>query len=384
MAPRTSASPRDSISVANISIQSGPVPGLFTGAVYGVDAFFAYQNSQGGVYGRRLEVAAQDDQFDCGTNKALAEDDITKHFAFVGSFSLFDNCSSEVLQAHPEVPDIHIPLSSIAQGLPNNFPAQPVRAGASTGPFQYIKDKHPNAIHKAASLIGDVDAAKQAWLNTRNTMSSLGYEFVYERIFQPTETSFDPDIVQMQAKGVTLLTLSSADVKTMARVAKAAASQNWHPEVTLLGAAGYDNTLFTLAGDPAALEGDYLYLPTAMYLGEDRADNAEVDLFLTWFDNTHPGKNVDLFSVYGWVSARLFVQALQAAGPQATRAGLLAALQQIDNFDANGLLAPGGPASKTPPTCYIMAQVQAGKFVRIDNPPAAFRCDGSYVYREGG
>jgi ABC-type branched-subunit amino acid transport system substrate-binding protein len=374
----------DSITVANISILTGPVPGLFAGAPKGVQAYFAYQNSQGGVFGRQLKVDQQDDQFDCGINKSLADDDVNKFFAFVGSFSLFDQCSGEVIQAHPEVADVHVPLSTLAQGLPNNFPPQAVRNGASTGPFQYIKDKYPNAIGKVGSLIGDVDAAKTAWQNTKATMESLGYHVDYERVFEPTETDFTADIVRMKTQGITLLTLSSADVKTMARVEAKAAAQGWHPQVTLLGAAGYDNTLFTLAGSNDAVEGAYVYLPTAMYLGEDRTDIPEVDQFLTWLDRTNPGSNVDLFTVYGWVAAKLFVQALQAAGPEAKRSTLIAELQKIDDFDAGGLLAPGGPASKRPPTCYIMAQVHSGKFQRVDDPPAAYRCDGTYLFRQGG
>jgi hypothetical protein len=116
-----------------------------------------------------------------------------------------------------------------------------------------------------------------------------------------------------------------------------------------------------------------------MYLGEDRGSVPEVDLFLEWLNRTHPGANVDLFTAYGWESARLFVQALQAAGPQATRAGLIGALKQIDQFDGNGMFAPGGPASKTPPVCYVMVQAHDGKFERLDSP--GFRCDSTYVYR---
>ena len=374
----------DSITVANISILTGPVPGLFAGAPKGVQAYFAYQNSQGGVFGRQLKVEQQDDQFDCGVNKSLAEDDVNKFFTFVGSFSLFDGCSGDVIAAHPDVPDVHVPLSPTAQKMPNNFAPQPVQAGGSTGQFQYIKDKHPNAIQKVGSLIGNVDTAKAGWDNARYVMESLGYHIEYQRIFQPTETDFTADIVQMKAQGVTLLTLSSADVKTMARVEAKANQQGWHPEVTLLGAAGYDNTLFTLAGGNDALEGAYLYLPTAMYLGEDRSDIPEVDLFVSWMEQTNPGANLDLFTVYGWASAELFVQALKAAGPQATRAGVLGALQQIDKFDGNGILAPAGPASKTPAVCYIMVQVHDGKFQRADSPPGQFRCDGTYVYRPGG
>jgi hypothetical protein len=142
--------------------------------------------------------------------------------------------------------------------------------------------------------------------------------------------------------------------------------------------------LFTLAGSNDAVENAYLYLPTSMYLGEDRADVPEVDLFVSWMQQTNPGANIDLFTVYGWASAELFVQALKAAGPQATRASLLGALQQIDQFNANGLLAQAGPASKTPAVCYIMVQVHGGKFQRLDSPPGQFRCDGTYVYRPGG
>ncbi|MEY2463869.1 MAG: hypothetical protein QOH64_2007 [Acidimicrobiaceae bacterium] len=367
----------DSITVANVSILTGPVPGLFAGAVYGVDAFFAYQNSQGGVFGRQLKMTAGDDQFNCGTNKSITADNVGKVFAFVGSFSLFDNCGAEVLAAHPDVPDIHNALAHDAQVLPNNFPPQPLRKGSSLGPFQYIKEKAPDAITKGASLVGDVQSAKDSWDGIRAAMETLGYQFPYVRIYEPTETDFTADIVRMRSAGVDLLVLVAADVGGIARIEAAAARQNWHPKITLLGASAYDAKLVPLAGKDA-LEGVYLYLPTAMYLGEDSAVVPEVALFNEWVAKTHPDAHPDLFTVYGWTSARLFVQALEAAGPKATRASLIAALQGVSTFNSNGLLATGGPASKTPASCYIMVQVHDGKFSRVDDPPDDFRCDAQY------
>jgi ABC-type branched-subunit amino acid transport system substrate-binding protein len=367
----------DTITLGNVSILTGPVPGLFAGAVNGVDAFLAYQNSQGGVFGRQLKLAPADDQFNCGTNKTLTEDNISKVFAFVGSFSLFDNCGAEVLAAHPEVPDIHNALSHDAQVLPNNFPPQAIRKGSSLGPFQYIKDKAPDAITKSASLVGDVQSAKDSWDGIRAAMESLGYQFPYVRTYTPTETDFTADIVRMRSAGIELLVLVAADVKTIARVQAAAARQGWKPKITLVGASGYDATLVPLAGADS-LEGVYLYLPTAMYLGEDNETVPEVGLFNEWLSKTHPDAKPDLFSVYGWTSARLFTQALEAAGPQATRAGLISALQQITSFNSNGLLATSNPAGKGPPTCYIMVQVSGGEFHRVDDPPNDYRCDSQY------
>ncbi|HMC41711.1 MAG TPA: ABC transporter substrate-binding protein, partial [Acidimicrobiales bacterium] len=160
----------NSITVANISILTGPVPGLFAGAVNGTDAFLQYQNSLGGVFGRRLNLAAADDQFDCGQNKALTESYVPKAFAFVGSFSLFDNCGAQVLSANPGVPDVHNALALDAQKEPNNFSSQPIRQGSALGPIDYFKSKAPGAITAAASLIGDVQSARDAWVGERAAM----------------------------------------------------------------------------------------------------------------------------------------------------------------------------------------------------------------------
>lgn len=371
----------DSITVANVSILTGPVPGLFAGAVNGTDAFLAYQNSIGGVYGRKLKLQSGDDQFDCGQNRGLHESYAAKVFAFVGSFSLFDNCGAQVLAAKPDIPDVHNALSLDAQKLPNNFSSQPIRQGSGTGHLIYFKNKAPAAVAKSASMIGDVQSARDSWVGIKAAAESLGYAFAYERIFAPTETDFTADIIQMRNQGVRLLFLVAVDVKAAARILQAAARQSWKPDLVALGASAYDPQLVPLAG-AAALEGVYGFLPTAMYLGEDRSNNKEVDLFLTWLKRTHPNANPDLFTVYGWASARLFVQALQAAGPRATRAGVIAALKGITQFDSNGLLARGNPAAKQPPHCYIITRITDGKFSRLDSPPPGFRCDGSYFLKQ--
>jgi ABC-type branched-subunit amino acid transport system substrate-binding protein len=171
--------------------------------------------------------------------------------------------------------------------------------------------------------------------------------------------------------------LVAADVKGIARIAQQAKQQNFHPDLTILGASAYDPQLIPL-GTADALEGMHVYLPSAMYLGEDRGASKEVDLFLTWLKKTHPNANPDLFTAYGWASARLFVQALQAAGPQAKRATLLAALKNIHQFDSNGLIQAGDPAGKNPGACYVIADIRAGKFVRAPDSASGYRCDGNY------
>ena len=47
---------------------------------------------------------------------------------------------------------------------------------------------------------------------------------------------------------------------------------------------------------------------------------------------------------------------------------MLAQLKKITSSTRSGLLAPGDPAGKRPPTCYVFMQVKGGKLVRVDSP----------------
>jgi len=82
-----------------------------------------------------------------------------------------------------------------------------------------------------------------------------------------------------------------------------------------------------------------------------------------------PGFTPDLYTLYGWASAQLFVQALQAAGKNPTRGELLSQLQKITSFSASNLIGSSNPAKKLPPNCYIMAKIVNGKYQRVDDRP---------------
>src|SRR5207248_1361878 len=94
----------DTITVANVSDLGGPVPGLFSGGPYGTQAYFNYINSQGGVFGRKLKLVTADDQLQCSSNEAAYSNLVGKVFAFVGSWSLDDNCGAQIMKNHPDVP----------------------------------------------------------------------------------------------------------------------------------------------------------------------------------------------------------------------------------------------------------------------------------------
>jgi ABC-type branched-subunit amino acid transport system substrate-binding protein len=365
----------DKVTVGNVSLRTGPVPGLFEGAIKGTQAFFNYQNSLGGVCGRKLALDPRDDQFDANQNKAQYQDAISKDFGFVGSFSVVDEGGSGVLAAHPDVPDVAYALSHAHFNLPNNFSPQPLPPGWRLGSLNYFKAKFgPDVITKMAIFVENAQSAKDAAAGEQKAAESVGYKFVYSRTIEPTEANFTSDVVAMQRAGVKGI-MMAGEVGAFVRMAKAMKQQGFTVPFANWGANAYDPN-FVTSDAASATNGSILDQQLAMFQGEDNIP--EVQLFNKWLKQV--GGKPDIFAAFAWESARLFVQALTAAGAKPTRGSVIAELKKIDNFDGNGMLAPAGPASKRPPNCFLVINVQNGKFVRAD-PPSGFICNQGDYFR---
>ena len=370
-----------SIDLGAVTTLSGPVPGLFAGDVYGAQAYLAYVNSQGGVFGRQLKLEVADDQLDCGQNRAqhLAQADHV--FSWVSSLSLYDNCGAPVVQQHGTMNEVAVTFSTQASNLKNTFSINPLVPGYRLGSLQYYKSKFPAAVPHAASLVGNIGSAVEIFKGIQAAADSVGWHFDYVRNYSPGETDFTSDIIQMRNKGVRCLYFVSADSHTIAKVLNAAAQQQWHPDFIAVGAgdAAYDPSFIPEAG--AASEGMYADQPHAAFFNPSDARIPGVGLYQEWMKKTGAGAHEDLYSAWGWGSAVLAVEALKKAGPHLTRKAFQQALGTIHSFDGNGMFAKADPAGKQPNTCYVVLRVVKGQWVRTDTPATSFRCGGFYHYR---
>jgi ABC-type branched-subunit amino acid transport system substrate-binding protein len=368
------------ITVGNVATLTGPVPGLFQGAQFGVDAYFQYVNSTGGVRGRQLELKTGDDGLDCSRDQSQTEGLVDQVFAFVGSFSIFDNCAAKVFAEHTDVPNVSYALTPDAFALANTYSIEPRPPGFRTGPFQYYAQLFPDAVKKVGSVYQA--SSQSAWDQEKAAMESVGYSIAYERGADTSETDFTADILRMKDSGVQFIWLSDLPVPSQAKFLSAMQQQGYRPKVVMTAGTAYDGTYFQQLPDPSAAEGMYTDMQYELFL--DTASTVpEVQLFQHWLEKTHPDAQPDLFGVFGWASASLFVQALQAAGDQPTRQGVLDALAGIHDFDANGLIAPVDIGAKQPPECWILVQVKDGKWQRV-TPQTGYQCDPGGYYLDKG
>src|SRR5262249_20366269 len=137
----------------------------------------------------------------------------------------------------------------------------------------------------------------------------------------------------------------------------------------------YDQRLISTGG--AAMEGTYVWLSYLPF--EDKGANPELDAFLKY--DKHP----DGWGMQAWLAGEIFVKAVNDAiaahgnNPNAiTRANILAAVRNLHDFDANGLMAKTDVGARSRSACLVGMQVQGGKFVRVDPlQPGTFDCDNN-------
>jgi ABC-type branched-subunit amino acid transport system substrate-binding protein len=379
----------NSLSLGIVADLSGPIPGLFQGAVRGTQAYLAKVNSEGGVFGRQLKLDVGDSQLDCGQYKAQTQDKVEHDFALVGSFSLYDSCGVDVLKAHPTVSDVHSALSTQAQNVNNNFSVAPLGSGWRTGPLTYYKKKFGDAWQHIGSIYAGVGGGKQTWLAAKAVIQKPGTSWTghvsYDAAYQPTDTDFTADIIRMQRNGVKMIYMiagdNAGDANVLHAVRQQASSRGWP---VVFGGSAYDTEFLKRAKSDLQASGvgpTYEDQQYAMFFNSaDAQAIPAVKDFQTWYGRVSGGSAPDLFAAYGWSSAELVVQALKAAGPKAVRKTLFDQLKKVHTFGAGGLLAPADPGRNKPGNCWIFSQATtSAQWARQDSPKGTFRCDGPYV-----
>jgi branched-chain amino acid transport system substrate-binding protein len=369
------------VTVGNVSTL---VAGLFKGAAVGVQAYADYVNTVGGIYGRKILMDSSDDGYSGGPNKQQTQADVLKDVAMVGGFSLEDNFGGAVLKANPQVPNVTVSLDLATNNLPNSFSPAPAANGWQLGPLAYFKKKFPKAITHTAAMVAGEPSAIDKWNAEKAAMQSVGYKVVYDPTFQITQSDFNQNVITMKNKGVKILFLEQMPQNYAAAVVQALNQQDFHP-VLVLGGSTYSEALVPSAGGASAIDGSYMEQNTSLYLGEDKTAIPAITAFQTWVQKASPGFKADLYTLFGWLSAELFVQALKAAGPKPSRGSILQQLRKITSFSGGNLVGTSNPAAKIPTNCYIIAKITNGKYQRVDDPPAngpthGYRCDQPYFY----
>lgn len=349
----------DTITLANASDISGPVPGIFESAQLATRAFVEYYNSTSDLCGHKLAVENLDTRADASADQQAYATACDRAFAAVGSMSAFDSGGAATAQGCG-LPDIRSTAVTPERSRCSTcFAAQPVKPDLvpSSVP-SFFRKQFPAATSKAAILYINAGAAVPNAAAFNAAFKKAGWTIPYFQGIDVAEFNFAPYVQRMKELGIGLVYYIGPYQNTV-KLQQAMAQQAFEPEVFMQDATIQDAGYEEQAGDLA--EGSYVFSTTELF----DSGNAEMQLYRSWLGQVSPGAQPNFFGLYAWSAARLFVQQATELGGELTRESLIASLRGVKNWTANGLHAPMAVGTSTTANCTKVIRYSGGSWRNV-------------------
>jgi ABC-type branched-subunit amino acid transport system substrate-binding protein len=384
---------KDDIRIAVVADVDNPFkPGLFQGAVDGVNAAVKSINASGGVAGRKLKVDFIDSKVNAAETRNAIITACGQDFALVGTAAAFltnvqDETSCKDLAGQATgLPDLASFVTGVQQCSPVAYPVNPSLLDCAT------KEQHPQTYYGSAGTskwYRDQIKGKAHGLYVASNDSAVGqraqdllYEFPQELGMKSDQhayvsstapqSAYTPIVQKMKADKSNFAYAQGGDGLIALR--QEAALQGIDPKsVMWLCNSCYDAKLPS-AG--AVVDGTYQGLGVLPF--EEAKSNKNL---ATLVKNVGSNGTLDQFAVYGFAATLLFKQAAEAAVKEhgsdgLTRVNLLSALSKIQSFDAGGMIGTTNIGGRRFGPCYMVMQIDGGKWKRVFPKKAGtFDCD---------
>jgi branched-chain amino acid transport system substrate-binding protein len=297
-------------------------------------AYFKYVNAHGGVYGRKIHLIIKDDAYNPTQTVSVVHQLVLQNNVFGIYEGLGTPTHTKVvgfLNAE-KIPDLFV-----ASGCPcwDNGGAQPYTFGwqpnyTIEGKIlgQYIKQHF--AGKKVGVLYQDDDFGKGGLAGIEAEVP--GSAIVQKQPYESGTMTLAPEITAMKSSGVQVLVDFTVPIYT-AIAQLTSVTLGFHPQL-VTSSVGIDPTtvaglLKTVSKGKASGTGLIEGAITDGYLPSNTdTSNPWIKLFMKIKDQYDPSVPFDGNVEYGMASAFTLVQALQAAGKNLTRQGLVNAVEQ--------------------------------------------------------
>jgi ABC-type branched-subunit amino acid transport system substrate-binding protein len=359
------------ITIANVSDLSGPVPGLFKSAQAAVTAYVAYFNATSSICGRKLKLIGLDSGTSESADQQADTSACSSAFAEVGSMGAFDAGGAETA-AQCGIPDIRTASTETARyKSPTSFGAYSLAVPeVPTVPFVSFFQKQPGSIYKDAAFVY-LNAGASS-LNADSFIAAetkMGYDFKDKIAIDVTSVpNYDNIVTQLQGDGIKYVQYIGA--YQYAVQLKSKMSQKGYNPYFVMDPTGYDAG-YVSAGAP--VDGTWSFVPGPLF--EEANKNPQLQSYLTWLQRTSGGAP-SFFGVYAWSAAALFTQLAVELGGKLTRGSLVAAVKNVHNWTNGNMHPPQDVGGKHTGKCASVVHLEHGKWVR--KTPYPFTC-GSVV-----
>ncbi|MGZ4693155.1 MAG: ABC transporter substrate-binding protein [Acidimicrobiales bacterium] len=327
------------IRVGGVASTTNPLGGLEGDAFNGVQAYFDKINDEGGIYGRKLVLAAQRDD-KLANNKAEVQGLLTQDnvFAVLPVATLLFTGADLLVQQN--VPTFGWNINGEWSGTPTDPRSNLFGQAGSYLCFTCASPVLPwlagqAGRHKIGLLAyavpqsADCADGTTASFDKYGSMTDSSVAFVDKSLAYGT-ADLSVQVSKMKEAGVDFVA-TCMDTNGVVTLAKEMKKQGLDAVQSLPN--GYDHQLLSEFGD--LFEGSYVRTDFTQFELDDKPQGLQDYLAAMQKLGKDPTEN----STVGWLNADLFVEGLKAAGPNFSRQSLIDAINKMTDYNANGMLS---------------------------------------------
>ena len=339
---------------------TGPLTGsesAYKPVLTGAQAYFAYVNAHGGVYGRKIVYQVEDDQYDPSqtvqqTQKLVESDHV---FAIFNTIGTEQSIAISSYLNQMKVPELFVGSGATAIGsnhaqTPWTMGLLPSFEGEGAVYGRLIASGKPNA--KVAVLYENDEYGKELLAGLKRGLGSHVGQIVATQSYVVTEPTVTAQVQQLHNSGADTFVIFALPSQAI-QAFVAASRLGWNPTEYVTSVSIDPAVMQIVKLSAGATVGDgamstaFLHDPT----NPTQQNTVGVKLYKAIMKKYLPGEDPKAVAhLYGMMAAYAMVDALKQAGRNPTRASLLHAATHMN--ETNPFLLPGIPLS-TSPTNYF-------------------------------
>lgn len=353
----------DSVTFGQAAVLTGPASALGLGMKAGLSAAFEEINKKGGVHGRKLKLISRDDGYEpdraITATKALIEDD--KVFALIGPVGTPTSAAAQPLATAAKVPFVGAFTGAMFLRNPALENVINVRASYDAETEAWVKHLTEDLKLKKIAIFYQDDAFGRAGLSGfKKAMDKRGMTIAAEGTFERNTVAVKSALLTLKRAEPEAVVMVGP-YKPCAEFIKLARKVDFNPAFVNISFVGAGALAKELGPDGAGvIVSQVVPFPwdaSLKVVADYHAALKAVD------DKAAP----DFVSLEGYIAGRLAIAALEKAGADVTRVGLLKAIKGSGQFDIGGLAMTFSPTDNEGLDRVFLTVIQPdGSFKAVD------------------
>jgi branched-chain amino acid transport system substrate-binding protein len=353
----------DSIVFGQAAVLQGPASALGLGMKEGLLAAFDEINRKGGVHGRKVKLTSIDDGYEpskaIAATRKLIEDD--KVFALIGPVGTPTAVAAQPIAAAARVPFIGAFTGASFLRNPKLENVINVRASYDAETEAWVKHLTEDLNIKKIAIFYQDDAFGRAGLSGfEKAMKKRGLPIVAEGTYERNTTAIKTALLALRKAAPEAVVMVGAYQPSAAFI-KLSRQIEFNPvfvNISFVGASALAQAL--------GKEGAGVIVSQVVPFPWDASTKVIAD-YQAAIKARDPKAEPEFVSLEGYLVGRLAIAALERAGPDPTRAGILKAIKEGGAFDIGGLPMTYAPDDNEGLDKVFMTVIQPdGSFKAVD------------------